>query len=91
MQINQDDFNSADPNEVSKAAMSVVDALQLRFGPEVQVLGLAAVFLTMAKVFNLHPGDTFQTTDNVMCGLAGRRPEFDAIEAYIRGEINPHA
>lgn len=66
--------------------MTVIDAMQ-DFDPETQVLGMAASFLLLCERFGQRPTEVFLTTQNVMNGVAGKRPEFEAVESYLAGEI----
>ncbi len=85
--INPDLVSNAPSGDVANAAMAVVDALQVRFKAEVQMLGLTAAFLLLAKRNKQNPNDLFETINNVMNGVEGRRPEFRAVEMYIDKEM----
>jgi len=84
--LDKDKMNSADPLLVGRSAMTTIDALQ-DFDPETQVMGMAACFLLLCDRFKVQPGDVFQTTQNVMNGVAGKRPEFEAVQSYLAGEV----
>ncbi len=84
--LNHDRLNNADEAAVANSAMQVVDALQ-RFTPEVQMLGLTAAFMLLAKRHRQHPGDLFLTTDNIIHGVEGERPECRAVEMYLENEL----
>ena len=84
--FNPDRVSNADEGEVANAAMTVIDALQVRFTSEVQMLGLSAAFLLMAQRHKQHPGDLFLTINNIMNGVEGKRAEFKALEMYMENE-----
>lgn len=84
--LDKDKMNLADPVLVGRGAMSVIDALQ-DYDPETQVMGMAASFLLLCNRFKQRPNDVFQTVQNVMNGVEGKRPEFEAVESYLAGEI----
>lgn len=84
--LNSDKMGSANEGLVANAAMTVVDQLQ-RFTPEVQMLGLTAAFMLLAKHHKQHPGDLFLTTDNIINGVEGKRPEFRAVSMYMENEL----
>ena len=84
--IDHDKMNLADPVSVGHSAMSVIDALQ-DFPAEIQSLGMATTFLLFCERFGLRPNEVFLTAQNVMNGVAGKRPEFEAVESYLVGEL----
>lgn len=84
--LNRDLMNNANPILVGRAAMTVIDRLQ-DFDPETQAVGFAAGFLMLAKRFNVQPQDLFETAQNVMNGMDGKRPEFKAVESYLGVEL----
>lgn len=84
--INHDRLTMADEAVVANSAMKVVDTLQ-RYTPEVQLLGLAASFLLLAKHHKQNPNDLFLTINNIIHGVEGKRPEFAAVEMYMENEL----
>lgn len=86
MSINRDLLVSADAARVCNSAMAVIDRLQ-DFTPEEQMLGLTAAFMLLAKHQKQNPGELFLITDNVVNGVEGKRPEFRAVEQYMRDEL----
>ena len=84
--LDQDKMNMADPVLVGRGSMAVIDALQ-DFDAETQVMGMAASFMLLCDRFDVRPNDIFQTVQNVMNGVAGKRPEFEAVQSYLAGEI----
>lgn len=84
--LDRDRMNMADPVAVGRAAMTNIDALQDLPAHE-QVLGLATTFLLLCDRFGLRPNDVFLTSQNVMNGVAGKRPEFAAVQSYLAEEV----
>ena len=66
--------------------MAVIDALQ-DFPKEIQSLGMAMTFILFCERFGLRPNEVFLTAQNVMNGVAGKRPEFEAVQSYLAGEL----
>lgn len=73
--------------ESSNAAMSVADALQHVPHKGARMLGAAASFLLMAECAGLNTYDLMAMARNCMNDAEGRRPEFSAVEEFIRKEI----
>ena len=84
--IDRDSFNSVPIRNVTAASMTVLDRLQ-NFTPEVQVLASAAVFLTLCENLGTPAQEAFTTVKNVINGAEGKRSEFLALDAYVKGEI----
>lgn len=86
-QFNFDKLNCAEPRQVAKAAYTVINAIQ-HFDPHVQVAGLVAAHIAISEALNLRPTDALHPVDRLMTDpIAGKRAEFRAMGAYIRGEI----
>jgi hypothetical protein len=85
--INNDLLMSADPIAVAHAAMTVIDAMQTKFTPEQQLLGISAAFLLMADGLKTPAQDVFTAITNLMNGMDGKRAEFKAVTAYVNGEL----
>ena len=86
IKLNKDQMNNADPVQVGRAAMAVIDAVQ-DLTPEHQALGMAATFMLLCDRFKVKPQDVFETSQNVMNGVAGERPEFAAVQSYLKEEL----
>lgn len=84
--LNRDVLNMAGPRDVAMASMTVLDRLQ-DFRPEIQIMGAAAVFLELADHIGIPAQEAFTATKNLINGDDGKRPEFRAISAYLKGEI----
>lgn len=84
--INRDVMNMAGPVEVARASMTTLNALQ-DFRPEIQILGAAAVFLSLADHLGIPAQEAFAATTNLINDDNGKRPEFQAISAYLEGEL----
>ncbi len=84
--LNRDLLNMADPRRVANGTMAVVDALQ-PFTPEQQLPALAAAFILLAEHYGVPAQDAFTITGNIMKHSEGRRPEFAAAAAYMKGEL----
>ena len=71
----------------AEAAMRVADAVQHEPHKGARLLGLlaAALIAMEASRCNLH--DVLGMARNAMNDAEGRRPEFRAVDAYIRNEI----
>lgn len=85
--LDRDKLNMASPRIVGNVSMAVITAVQ-DFPAEERALGMAAAFLSLCDRFGLHPGDTFLTVNNVMNDVQGKRPEFRAVESYLRDEMH---
>jgi len=86
IKLNKDQMNMADPVMIGRTAMSVIDAVQ-DYTPEQQALGMAATFMLLCDRFGVKPQDVFETSQNVMNGVAGKRPEFAGVQSYLAGEL----
>lgn len=84
--INRDVMNMAGPGEVARASMTTLNALQ-DFRPEIQILGAAAVFLSLADHLGIPAQEAFAATKNLINDDNGKRSEFFAIGAYLEGEL----
>lgn len=84
--INCDLFANVDRRAAANAAFSVLDALQ-RFSPEHRIVGLTAAFVLLAEHLGVRPLNVFEIVSNVMRDAMGRRPEFAAIEQYLKNEL----
>lgn len=73
--------------ESSNAAMSVADALQHVPHKGARILGAAVASLILAECAGLNTYDLMTMARNCMSDAEGRRPEFAAVEEFIRKEI----
>lgn len=79
-------MNNADPHRVASAAMTVVDRLQ-SYHPAEQIMGVAALFLILAEHRGVPAQDIFTATKNLINGVDGKRPEFRALQEYVKHEL----
>lgn len=81
----------APPRKVASCSMTVLDAMQLRFTSEEQVLGAVCTALLLCERFNVPAQDAFTAASNLMNervhGEAGMRPEFKAVQLYAANEL----
>lgn len=86
MKLDRDLLNMTGVKPAANAAMAVIDRLQ-DYPPHVQVVGLAAGFLSMASHLGIPAQDVFTVTTNIINDQEGKRPEFKAVDAYLKGEV----
>lgn len=86
MVFNHDQFHSASPALVAEATMRVIDRIQ-QLPPSVQIHAAAAVFVLLTQRFAIDTQDAFSATSNLMNYAEGRRPEFEAVRAYLENEL----
>lgn len=84
--MNKDQLTNMDVGSASRASMQVIDALQ-RMTPAEQVAGIASCFLLLCAHLSITPQEAFAATTNLMHYAEGRRPEFLAVEQYMREEL----
>ncbi|MBU4567023.1 MAG: hypothetical protein KKE29_20090 [Proteobacteria bacterium] len=84
--FNRDQFNNADLRQVSNASMAAIDALQA-FDPEVQMAAIGAVSILLAAHVDMPLGDVLGSVDRMMSDAEGKRPEFAAVEMYMKEEL----
>lgn len=85
--ISRDKMNLASARTVGNVSMAVLTAVQ-NYPAEERALGMAHAFLALCERFKLHPGDTFQTVGNILNDVQGPRPEFRAVQSYLREEMH---
>lgn len=85
--MNRDLINNANPARVANATMAVIDATQRGFQPHEQMHAMAAAFLLLSEHWGLSPQDLFTATKNLMNDNLGKRPEFAAVQQYMREEL----
>lgn len=83
--FDRDALANINPRKAATSAMSVIDALQ-DYLPHEQVAGLCAVFSLLADRYGVRLPDAMEVVNNVMTFADGRRPEFKAVEQYMREE-----
>lgn len=86
LKLNRDTLNMTGIKPAANAAMTVIDRLQ-DFQPNVQLVGLAAAFLSMATHLGIPAQDVFTVTTNLINDAEGKRAEFAAVDAYLEGEV----
>jgi hypothetical protein len=79
-------LNMIPVNEAAVSTMRVIDAVQ-DLPPEHQVVAITSAFKLLAERFNVAPQDAFTITSNIMNNAEGRRPEFEAVKAYLQHEL----
>jgi len=85
MRFNRDLFTNADMKEVSITSFGIIDVLQ-GATPEVQLASACVVFKTIADHAGVPLSEAMTVVNNIMYYAEGKRPEFQAIEAYLKGE-----
>ena len=78
-------LGSCNLRSAANASMAVIDALQ-NYPAHEQAAGLAAAFLLMTERFKLRVPDTCAVASNLIFAAEGKRPEFKAVEHYMREE-----
>ena len=73
--------------QTSRAAMSVVNSIQNIEHRGSRLLGLAVAALIAVEASGLSPADLFAYARNAMNDADGRRPEFRAVDEYVRREL----
>lgn len=73
--------------ESSNAAMGVADALQHVPHKGARMMGVSAAFLILAECAGLNVYDLMAMARNCMNDAEGRRPEFAAVDEFVRKEI----
>lgn len=84
--LNRDVMNMAAPRDVAMASMGVLNSIQ-DHRPEIQIMGAAAVFLSLADHLGIPAQEAFTATKNLINGDDGKRAEFRALDAYMEGEL----
>ncbi len=84
--INRDALTNAQPHQVCRGAMTILDTMQ-NMHKEEQVASAAIVFLALCSRLRLEPQDAFTVSKNMLNGKEGVRPEFVAVERYMKGEL----
>lgn len=82
-----DRFNNLDPSLAARAAMLVISNIQNLQSREAQIHGITAAFVILMERLGLDPQDTVTKTKNLMAWENDRRPEFRAVEQYVKEEL----
>lgn len=85
--LNRDRLNHIPTTVAANDAIAVLDRLQ-NFPPERQIVALATVYRMMAEHFGVSPQDIHTVSDNIVNTATGRRSEFEAVRAYMEGELS---
>lgn len=84
--FDRDAFNSANPKVVAGATLQTLMGLE-NHKPHVQIMAAAAVFLSLAEHLGIPAQEAFAATKNLINDTEGKRTEFRALDAYMKGEI----
>lgn len=87
MGFNRDRFTNAPVREVSTASFAVIDALQ-GYSPEVRIAALTATLNIYARATGESLNQLMEVVNNLIHTGEGKRPEFRAIESYVRHETS---
>ena len=83
--LSRDRLMNTSAGDTATACMGVIDALQSR-RPEIQVTGLATVFVLACERFGIRPGEALEVADNIMHSGVTMLPEFRACGMYMQNE-----
>lgn len=83
--LSWDAMGGANSAAVGTSLYSVLDAIQTK-DREVQILGVAALFLLMCQQWNVEPASVLRITDNILTKNQ-EMPQFQAAAEYIRQEL----
>ena len=84
--MNKDRMNNVPVIDVARAAMSLLNVAQ-DLKPEEFVPAYAASFLLVCERYGLKPQEVFTAASNIMNYAQTRRPEFRAVDAFVRKEL----
>jgi hypothetical protein len=84
--LDRDALNSANPKAVAVATLQTLMGLE-DHPAHVQVMASAAVFLSLAEHLGIPAQEAFAATKNLINDTEGKRTEFRALDAYMKGEI----
>ncbi len=82
----RDNLFNANVKEVSNCVMAVANGMQ-NYKNHIQLLSLAYGFITWCKITKQNPQDVFLAIDNISKYHGGIRPEFLAVENYLKKEV----
>lgn len=83
----RDQIGNVNLTEAARSAMSVADAVQNCPTKGARLMGIMAAALITIEASNLNLSDVLTMTRNAINHADGRRPEFAAVDAYVRNEI----
>lgn len=83
----RDIVGNADIAETARTAMATVDAVQKTTSRGARLLGMATAFLIVSESAGLAVGDLMGMARNCMCRAQGTRPEFAAVEEFVKNEV----
>lgn len=82
-----DGFANASVEEVSRAVVAVIDAVQTT-DPEIQAHAVALAFLLITQQYRVEPQDVFVVVKNLMASTAaGHSIEYRALLDYVKMEL----
>lgn len=84
--LDRDAMNNANPKVVASASLKTLMGIENE-RPHVQIMAAAAVFLSLADHLDIPPQEVFTTIKNLINTNEGKRTEFAAIDAYMKGEV----
>lgn len=84
--LNRDLMNHLSTQAVARDSIAILDRLQ-DMPSERQIVALASVYRLMTERFDISPHDLHTIADNIMNHAQGRRVEFEAVAAYMEGEL----
>lgn len=85
MKLDLDRLGNIPVREAARATMAVIDRLQ-DLTPEQQMAGITACFTLACEHYGINPQDMFTYSNNIMHHADGRRPEFQAVRQFMKGE-----
>ncbi|MEG2140964.1 MAG: hypothetical protein RRY20_09285 [Bilophila sp.] len=83
----RDQLGNVSLTDAAHTAMSVADAVQTCPRKGARLIGIMAAALITIEASNLNLQDVLAMTRNVINHADGRRPEFAAVDAYVRNEV----
>ncbi|MEL6509022.1 MAG: hypothetical protein AAFQ32_04470 [Pseudomonadota bacterium] len=84
--VDRDRLNHLSIKDAATATMGIIDRAQ-DYSPERQLIAITASFKLLTARLGIDPADAFTVADNIMNHADGRRVEFDAVAAYMEGEL----
>lgn len=86
LRLDRDALNNANPKIVAMASLKTLMGIEDE-RPHTQIMAAAAVFLALADHLDIPPQEVFTAIKNLINTTEGKRTEFAAIDAYMKGEI----
>lgn len=78
---------NAELREAARVAMAVADAVQKTPSRGARLLGMTAAFLITSESAGIPVPDLMGMARNCMCLARGARPEFAAVEEFVKREV----